>query len=211
MTFTFPSKFQKAKREQASGAYSSPILRRIKRNESIVAMPVIPENETTNQEVAVSSGVEVQSSSTAPANSNNNLGERWQQSEEAKRNVTRLKQARLLLLRHGALCQCKDDNCPVTPHCAAMKKLWAHLGTCKDKHCRVIHCFTSKYVLTHFQRCKNSLCTICSPVHEVIQRSASRYGLQGTDPLLLNFDHHQGRLFCMNTNMAALNLAPQPK
>jgi TAZ zinc finger len=39
----------------------------------------------------------------------------------------RHKQQRLLLLRHASRCQ-YEGRCPVTPHCASMKKVWEHIA-----------------------------------------------------------------------------------
>jgi len=90
----------------------------------------------------------------------------------------RHKQQRLLLLRHASRCEHKS-NCPVTPHCASMKKLWEHIAHCKDSHCSVPHCMSSRYVLSHYRRCKDPRCPACGPVRETIRRSAEREQQQG--------------------------------
>ena len=96
-------------------------------------------------------------------------------SSSSRRNDTewqkvRHKQQRLLLLRHASRCEHKS-NCPVTPHCASMKKLWEHIAHCKDSHCSVPHCMSSRYVLSHYRRCKDPRCPACGPVRETIRRS----------------------------------------
>lgn len=82
----------------------------------------------------------------------------------------RHKQQRLLLLRHASRCQ-YSGKCPVTPHCASMKKLWEHIAHCKDQQCSVPHCMSSRYVLSHYRRCKDARCPACAPVRETIRKS----------------------------------------
>jgi len=83
----------------------------------------------------------------------------------------RHKQQRLLLLRHASRCQYPPENCPVTPHCANMKKLWDHIARCKDQRCTVAHCMSSRYVLSHYRRCRDTRCPACGPVRDTIRRS----------------------------------------
>ena len=88
-----------------------------------------------------------------------------------RQQVLRHQQQRLLLLRHAAKCQHEDGRCPVTPHCAGMKRLWKHIAECKDQKCLVPHCVSSRYVLSHYHRCKDVRCPVCGPVREAIHRS----------------------------------------
>ena len=86
-------------------------------------------------------------------------------------------QKRLLLLRHAAKCQYTDGQCPVTPHCGMMKSLWRHIGDapgCTDMFCKVPHCVSSRYVLSHYHRCTNTTCDICIPVKTAIARSNAK-------------------------------------
>ena len=85
--------------------------------------------------------------------------------------VLRHQQQRLLLLRHAAKCPHEDGQCPVTPHCAGMKRLWKHIAECKNQKCQVPHCVSSRYVLSHYHRCKDVRCPVCGPVREAIHRS----------------------------------------
>ena len=88
-----------------------------------------------------------------------------------RQQVLRHQQQRLLLLRHAAKCQHEDGKCPVTPHCAGMKRLWKHIAECKNQKCLVPHCVSSRYVLSHYHRCKDVRCPVCGPVREAIHRS----------------------------------------
>lgn len=88
-----------------------------------------------------------------------------------RQQVLRHQQQRLLLLRHAAKCQHEDGRCPVTPHCAGMKRLWKHIAECKNQKCVVPHCVSSRYVLSHYHRCKDVRCPVCGPVREAIHRS----------------------------------------
>ena len=88
-----------------------------------------------------------------------------------RQQVLRHQQQRLLLLRHAAKCPHEDGRCPVTPHCAGMKRLWKHIAECKDQKCLVPHCVSSRYVLSHYHRCKDVRCPVCGPVREAIHRS----------------------------------------
>jgi len=86
----------------------------------------------------------------------------------------RHKQQRLLLLRHASRCQHEAGKCPVTPHCASMKKLWEHIAHCKNQQCTVQHCLSSRYVLSHYRRCKDPRCPACGPVRDTIRKSHER-------------------------------------
>jgi len=88
-----------------------------------------------------------------------------------RQQVLRHQQQRLLLLRHAAKCPHEDGRCPVTVHCAGMKRLWKHIAECKDQKCLVPHCVSSRYVLSHYHRCRDLRCPVCGPVREAIQRS----------------------------------------
>ena len=103
------------------------------------------------------------SSGSASSGGNRQLSDRQQ--------VLRHQQQRLLLLRHAAKCQHDDGRCPVTPHCAGMKRLWKHIAECKNQKCLVPHCVSSRYVLSHYHRCKDVRCPVCGPVREAIHRS----------------------------------------
>lgn len=103
------------------------------------------------------------------------LGGSGSQNSTSRRNDSewqkvRHKQQRLLLLRHASRCQYKG-KCPVTPHCASMKKLWEHIAHCKNQQCNVPHCMSSRYVLSHYRRCKDERCPACAPVRETIRKS----------------------------------------
>jgi len=100
-------------------------------------------------------------------------GSRPAGSSESEWQKIRHKQQRLLLLRHASKCQHTDGTCPVTPHCASMKKLWEHIANCKDQQCKVQHCLSSRYVLSHYRRCKNKRCLSCQPVRDSIRRNAA--------------------------------------
>lgn len=86
----------------------------------------------------------------------------------------RHKQQRLLLLRHASRCQHEAGRCPVTPHCASMKKLWEHIAHCRNQQCPVQHCLSSRYVLSHYRRCKDKDCPACGPVRETIKKSREK-------------------------------------
>jgi len=88
-----------------------------------------------------------------------------------RQQVLRHQQQRLLLLRHAAKCPHENGKCPVTRHCAGMKRLWKHIAECKDQKCQVPHCVSSRYVLSHYHRCKDARCPVCMPVREAIHRS----------------------------------------
>lgn len=98
-------------------------------------------------------------------------GAQQQKQMNDRQQVLRHQQQRLLLLRHAAKCQHEDGRCPVTPHCAGMKRLWKHIAECKNQKCLVPHCVSSRYVLSHYHRCKDVRCPVCGPVREAIHRS----------------------------------------
>eukprot|EP00978_Attheya_sp_CCMP212_P016232 scaffold42325_cov53-Attheya_sp.AAC.2 len=86
-----------------------------------------------------------------------------------RQQVLRHKQQRILILRHAAKCPHEVGRCPVTQHCASMKRLWKHCTECKDPKCLVSHCVSSRYVLIHYKRCKDEMCPMCVPVREEIR------------------------------------------
>jgi len=90
---------------------------------------------------------------------------------DQRQQVLRQQQQRLLLLRHASKCPHENGACPVTPHCAGMKRLWKHIAECKDQQCQMAHCVSSRYVLSHYHRCKDPRCAVCGPVREAIQRN----------------------------------------
>jgi hypothetical protein len=74
------------------------------------------------------------------------------------------KRQQLLLLRHASGCQHNDEKCPVTPICASMKNLVAHIEHCENKQCTERHCLYSRRVLSHYVNCIDNLCQICGPL-----------------------------------------------
>jgi hypothetical protein len=84
--------------------------------------------------------------------------------------LLRQQQQRLLILRHASKCPHENEKCPVTPHCAGMKRLWKHIGECKEYQCQFPHCVASRYVISHYHRCKDQRCEVCGPVRKAIQR-----------------------------------------
>lgn len=80
-------------------------------------------------------------------------------------------QQRLLLLHHAHKCQFDKGQCPVTPHCTGMKRLWNIITQCKDQECPVAHCLSSRYVMSHYHRCKDVKCPACGPVRATIHCS----------------------------------------
>uniref|UniRef100_A0A6S8EDF0 histone acetyltransferase n=1 Tax=Aureoumbra lagunensis TaxID=44058 RepID=A0A6S8EDF0_9STRA len=108
--------------------------------------------------------------SKSAAKSSGQVPQRSYQSDQ-RQQVLRQQQQRLLLLRHASKCPHDNGNCPVTPHCAGMKKLWKHIAECKDQQCQTAHCVSSRYVLSHYHRCKDPRCAVCGPVRDAIQRN----------------------------------------
>ena len=140
---------------------------------SSVPQPVVPQQQQEMQQNQF--GTQQQSDATgggipptgppAPIDPNNT------RQVSDRQQVLRHQQQRLLLLRHAAKCQHEDNKCPVTPHCAGMKRLWKHIAECKNQKCLVPHCVSSRYVLSHYHRCKDVRCPVCGPVREAIHRS----------------------------------------
>lgn len=110
----------------------------------------------------------------------------------------RHKQQRLLLLRHASRCQYKTD-CPVTPHCASMKKLWEHIAHCKNQQCTVAHCMSSRYVLSHYRRCKDVRCPACAPVRETIKKSSEKERQGQPGSAVNSFDLDKQPIFSSST------------
>lgn len=90
--------------------------------------------------------------------------------DEESRQRIRHKQQRLLLLHHSSKCSYENGKCPVTQHCADMKRLWVHMSKCQDPNCRVPHCYSSRSILSHYRKCKDPKCAACAPVRETVKR-----------------------------------------
>jgi len=138
-----------------------------------------------------SSSIARTSSSANATGAANVSGSRGRDSTEWQK--VRHKQQRLLLLRHASKCQFEAGKCPVTPHCASMKKLWEHIAHCKNQQCTVQHCMSSRYVLSHYRRCKDPRCPACGPVRETIRKSHEKdknreKGSESGIPLLPTMD-----------------------
>mmetsp|Transcript_9580 Transcript_9580/g.11848 ORF Transcript_9580/g.11848 Transcript_9580/m.11848 type:complete len:1772 (-) Transcript_9580:280-5595(-) len=127
------------------------------------------QNNTGQQRSGTSNTGQQQSSSTGLNGAGSGSGNSRQGTD--RQQVLRHQQQRLLLLRHAAKCPHEDGRCPVTPHCAGMKRLWKHIAECKDQKCLVPHCVSSRYVLSHYHRCKDVTCPVCGPVRQAIHRS----------------------------------------
>ena len=84
-----------------------------------------------------------------------------------------VKQDRLVLLHHAKKCPHDEEDetvpCPVSPHCAATKRLWKHIAQCQHKKCP--HCYSARVLLTHYRDCKDGNCPICGPVRELVRRN----------------------------------------
>jgi hypothetical protein len=80
----------------------------------------------------------------------------------------------LILLFHARTCpeQLNNNCCPIAgSECHEAKRMWKHIAEeCRDKY-NCSHCYTSRYVLTHYRECRDGeSCLICSPVREEIKR-----------------------------------------
>ncbi|TDH73274.1 hypothetical protein CCR75_008140 [Bremia lactucae] len=86
------------------------------------------------------------------------------------KEVLQRQQQRLLLLRHAMWCKSPEGTCMTTPSCGEMKRLWAHMGICRQTNaCAYNHCISSKYVLSHFQQCANPKCLVCQVVRYPVE------------------------------------------
>lgn len=95
--------------------------------------------------------------------------------------VLRREHVRLLLLRHASKCTSPAGTCSATPHCASLKKLWAHMTTCADPCCPVDQCASSRQLLSHYASCDKIRCPICGPVRDAIRRRYQRSRGSPTD------------------------------
>jgi hypothetical protein len=78
----------------------------------------------------------------------------------------RHEQQQLLLLHHSSKCVHKE--CKEYTTCRETKNLWKHLGKCKARECCVEQCFSSRQLLSHHIRCKDTFCLVCGPVRKSI-------------------------------------------
>lgn len=78
---------------------------------------------------------------------------------------------RLLQLRHAIKCPYAENKCPISSHCGKLKVLWKHLLVCKDQHCKVPLCISSRFLLNHYGSCPKTSCRVCRPVRETYKRA----------------------------------------
>lgn len=138
--------------------------------------------------------------------SGNNTGSTSNRSDPEWKVRIRHKQQRLLLLHHSAKCPHDDGRCPVTPHCADMKRLWRHMESCKDNNCRISHCFSSRAILSHYRKCKDPQCPACGPVRETVRKSQNRNQQNGGQ----RSGSSSGNSNAMPNNMPNQNFSGQP-
>jgi TAZ zinc finger len=86
------------------------------------------------------------------------------------------KTKRLLLLHHTAKCKVIPgiEKCTVTKHCEQMKHLWIHIQDCTVVRCDVPHCYSSRWILSHFAKCIDVKCSCCEPVRKVIMNDQKK-------------------------------------
>lgn len=79
-------------------------------------------------------------------------------------------QQRLLHLRHASKCVHVNDRCPQgVVCCQQMKDVWKHIPTCREPRCQFAHCVSSRYVLSHYHKCRDTTCDVCRPVRSIIR------------------------------------------
>jgi len=92
-------------------------------------------------------------------------------SSSDRQQALRHQHQRIILLRHASRCPLEYNRCPVTRHCASMKRFWKHILECSIPKCLFQHCFSSRYILRHYRRCQDAKCRTCGPVNAMILRS----------------------------------------
>lgn len=127
---------------------------------------------SSSNQVSLTKPPQSSSSSNTNSNSNNisnNNNNNSSNNEDHRKQVLKQQQQRLLLLRHAS--KCPHEHCTVTVHCENMKKLWKHIMSCKKQDCTIPHCVSSRYVLSHYSKCRDTNCHVCGPVREAIRRN----------------------------------------
>mmetsp|Transcript_20433 Transcript_20433/g.42848 ORF Transcript_20433/g.42848 Transcript_20433/m.42848 type:complete len:324 (+) Transcript_20433:307-1278(+) len=101
--------------------------------------------------VTVSQDCERKSSAGSLCSSSSSEGDSGS-SRPSSEKGDRFRKQRMHVLRHAA--RCTDENCKVSRHCAEMKRVWKHIVEegCADPKCKVKHCMSSKYVISHYNR-----------------------------------------------------------
>jgi E1A/CREB-binding protein len=73
-------------------------------------------------------------------------------------------QARMKIILHVETCTASP--CSEFPECATYRELvkGPHYGACRDLHCQVPHCRSSRQVMAHYRECKDPKCSVCENV-----------------------------------------------
>lgn len=116
--------------------------------------------------------------------------------------LVRRKIQRLLLIRHCTKCSIRSIPlppltfpssssyttpggyfCPVSSHCAEGKALCAHIKSCKLDDCTYKKCLTTREVLGHYMKCRDSGCKVCGQVRsrDKRRRNQMKGGDDGID------------------------------
>ena len=82
--------------------------------------------------------------------------------------VLREQQERLVLLRHAARCTAAPGLCANPEHSDTIRVVWCHVRSCRRLDCPFLYCLSSRFVLHHYSRCRDSNCDVCRPVRSLI-------------------------------------------
>lgn len=86
----------------------------------------------------------------------------------SSKNKQEKQRRHLKVLLHAATCTNADEgrSCPISSHCAKMKRLWQHISNCGDEKCSYKYCRTSRQLLLHHARCTKFSYPSCSPLKQ---------------------------------------------
>lgn len=87
-------------------------------------------------------------------------------------------QVRLVHLYHAA--NCDDSNatpprpCRTSRKCVELAVLLHHVQDCKNYHCKMPDCITTRNIIDHYRGCNDNNCVLCKPVNENNHRKKAR-------------------------------------
>ncbi|GFP96135.1 histone acetyltransferase hac1 [Phtheirospermum japonicum] len=76
----------------------------------------------------------------------------------------------LLFLRHARRCPAPEGKCQ-EPNCLTVQKLLKHMEHCNVFQCSYARCCSTRVLVNHHRRCRDTSCPVCIPVKNYVQQA----------------------------------------